>query len=259
MAKRGFLPPLLLTLLSVALMTYQSSHGPLRTPLGPGGVLYEASQALGRAAQAVAGFKEMLLLRQRELQALRRQVEELKAQSITLRVLQEENRRLRELLELKELSPGYVASANVLGRSLERFGHVLVIDAGRSQGVRKDMAVVAPGGLVGKVLKVQEQHSHVLLLTDIRFSVAVRASSSGLEAVLSGTGGRDCVLKYVPAEAELREGEVLLSSGLDGLFPPGLKVGYVAHVGRAQGLFRQVRARPLAEPMRVREVLVLRP
>ena len=92
------------------------------------------------------------------------------------------------------------------------------------------MAVITPAGLVGKVSAAADDYAYVLLMTDINFSVSVKIQETRREAVLSGTGAGRCILKYVPVDVVIKEGEVAVTSGFDELFPQELPVVYVSRI-----------------------------
>ncbi|MGO9611481.1 MAG: rod shape-determining protein MreC, partial [Dissulfurispiraceae bacterium] len=136
----------------------------------------------------------------------------------------QENKRLREILSIKAQTPNYVTAAEAVARGYDRLLNTIIIDKGKVDGIEKDMTVITSRGLIGKIYSVENDFSTVLLLTDPNFSVSVRLQKSRTEGVLSGTGYEYCLLKYISFETPVENGEVLITSGLDGLFPPGLRV-----------------------------------
>lgn len=169
-----------------------------------------------------------------------------------------ENKRLKELLSLKEHSPKYAASAKVIARGYDKLIHTMILDKGKSSGIKKDMAVITTKGLVGKIYSVKDEFSEVLLLRDPNFSVAVRLQNSRREGIVSGTGYRNCLLKYIPPEEEVEKGEPAVTSGLDGIFPPGLPVGIVSHI-RKEGIefFQDIKVLPFQDDTTLEEVVIL--
>jgi rod shape-determining protein MreC len=169
-----------------------------------------------------------------------------------------ENRRLHEMLNLKaQLAPGGTA-AQVVGRGYDKFSNTRVIDKGRQNGIVKDMPVITEKGLAGKVFSVRKDFSDILLLTDTNFSVAVRLIGSRQDGVLSGSGGWRCILKYVPVEETVKEGEIVITSGLDGIFPPGIPVGRVIKI-QTEGVefFQYIEVAPFQQASTIEEVLVV--
>jgi rod shape-determining protein MreC len=170
----------------------------------------------------------------------------------------QENKRLKELLFLKEHLPNYVTTAKVIARGYDRLLYTMILDKGKNSGIKKDMPVITPKGLVGKIYAIKDNSSEVLLLKDPNFSVAVRLQNSRHEGVISGTGHRYCILKYIPPEEGVEKGEVAVTSGLDGIFPPGLLVGVVSSV-RKEGIefFQDIRVLPFQSDAKIEEVVIL--
>ena len=169
-----------------------------------------------------------------------------------------ENRRLQELLDLRSQVQGRGTAARVVAKGYDKFVNTLIIDKGINEGVRKDMSAITAKGLAGKVYAVRDQFSDVMLLTDPNFSVAVRLQDSRYEGVLAGTGHRYCVLKYVPTEHTVREGEIVITSGLDGIFPQGFLVGRVTKV-RTEGVefFQYIEVAPFQLSSKIEDVLII--
>jgi rod shape-determining protein MreC len=121
------------------------------------------------------------------------------------------------------------------------------------------MIVITDKGLVGKVSEVRHSHAYLLLLTDINFSAGARIQTSRTEGVVSGTGFRKCQLKYIPYEEEVRKGDVVITSGLDSLFPPGIPVGYVSRVNKKDiGIFQEIEVIPYADNTKTEVVAIIR-
>jgi rod shape-determining protein MreC len=169
-----------------------------------------------------------------------------------------ENRRLNELLDLKNQIQGSGTAARVIGRGYDKFINTLIIDKGRNEGIMKDMSAITPKGLAGKVSAVRSDYADVMLLTDLNFSVAVRLQEGRHEGVLAGTGHRYCILKYVPTEEPVKEGEIVVTSGLDGIFPQGVPVGRVVKV-RTEGVefFQYIEVIPFQSSSKIEEVVVI--
>jgi rod shape-determining protein MreC len=170
-----------------------------------------------------------------------------------------ENERLRGLLDLKSQRPDYVAAAEVFAREPTNWFQILWINKGTVNRVAKDMVAVTPLGLVGRIHRVFNERANVILVTDVNSSVAVRLESSRVEGILEGNGEDRCYLKYVSKEVEVEADENVITSGLDGIFPEGLLVGFVSSVDREGGdLFQRIEVTPSQNLNKIEEVVILK-
>jgi rod shape-determining protein MreC len=169
-----------------------------------------------------------------------------------------ENKRLKEILSLKEKEHRYVTSARVIARGPDQWSNTFVLDKGLPAGIQKDMTAITTKGLVGKISEVSNSYSYLLLLTDINFSATVRLQERRMEGIISGTGLRKCQLKYIPYDEEVKKGDVLITSGLDSLFPKGIPVGYVSKVDKkGSGLFQNIEVTPFVNNRSIEEVAII--
>lgn len=260
MAWKKHLSFVVFLLIAVSLMTFQSRV----RPISPFGFLRDAETRLsdftGSVFDSLGGFAQRAAYKNAQINTLRKKNAFLMLDLMEAEELRRENMRLRALLSLKDALPEYVQSARVIGKGGGRWSQSFVIDKGRRDGVRKDMAVITPEGLLGKVSEALENYSTVLLINDPKFSVAVRLEESRLDAVLSGTGKKTMRLKYVPSEEEVSEGEGVFTSGLDFVFPPGIRAGKVLRVLKPDNeLFQRIGVAPAVEARKVEEVIVVSP
>jgi len=194
-----------------------------------------------------------------ENKTLREEVSRLGLEKQQYREIFLENERMKALLSLKEREPRYVATARIIARGPDKLLNTAILDKGRNSGLEKGMAVVTPKGLVGKVYSVLNSYSNVLLLEDANFSVAVRLQNSRREGVLSGTGNDYCLLKYIPPEENVEKGDMVITSGIDGIFPAGLPVGVVSKVKKEGIEFCQyIEVQPFQSGEKIEEVIVLK-
>ena len=183
-------------------------------------------------------------------------------------LLQEENLRFREALlaegRLKDLyalqSRHFIASriAQVYARDPSSWFSTLLINKGRIDGIAKDMAVVASAGVVGRVIEVSHDTAKVLLITDPNSALDVINQRSRSQGILEGKTDKICILKYVQKSDDIQVGDVMITSGLGGIFPKGLMAGTVNRVEkRPPGLFQYVEVTPAVDLSKLEEVLVL--
>ncbi len=164
---------------------------------------------------------------------LREEVLQLKADTVQLDELRQENERLRTALDFQRQLP----PANIVAQVVAFGGTTLFLSItlgrGERDGMRKNMAVVTPQGVVGKVETVAATYAQVQLITDINSNVAVESQRSRARATVKGTGeNRICKLQLAERAALFEEGDMLITSGTDGVFPKGLAVGRVSNIER---------------------------
>jgi len=194
-----------------------------------------------------------------ENKLLREDVNRLRLEKQQYREIFLENDRLKALLSLREQEPRYVAVARVIAGGSDRLLKIAILDKGKKDGIEKGMAVITPKGLIGKVYSAMDSFSDVLLLKDSNFSVAVRLQNSRREGVVAGTGNDYCLLKYIPPEENVEKGEVVITSGFDGIFPEGLPVGVVSKV-KKEGIefFQYIEVQPFQSSEKIEDVMVLK-
>lgn len=185
----------------------------------------------------------------------------LKMERAQLQQLKDENDRLRQLLGVAEAAPErrYLGS-RVVGVRLDPKGlQVVTIDRGSSDGVAKMMPVVVAQGVVGRIQNVLPHTSDILLLVDRNSSVAARVERSRARANVRGLNKPDvCALDYALRSEDMIEGDLLVTSGTDGVFPRGIPVGKVTNVKRTgHGLYQAADVVPAVNVTKLEEVLII--
>jgi len=169
-----------------------------------------------------------------------------------------ENRRLRALLDFRRSLPKPLLPAQVIGKDLSGWFHTLTIDRGRRDGLEEGMAVLSVQGIVGQVMETSGNFSRVLLITDPNSAVAAMVQQTRARGIVEGRGFKGCVMKYVHRSEEVAQGDQVLTSGLDGVYPRGTLVGTVTRVRRKETeLFQEVDVRPAVDFNKLEEVLVV--
>lgn len=203
-------------------------------------------------------FSDFFYLRE-ENEKLKEQLYHVILQQKSSYELIEENKRLKNLLNLKETKKEIVTIAKVIQRGSNKFFKTIWIDKGNNHGVKKDMVVITLNGLIGKVIFTSANFSEVLLLTDSNFSVAVRVERTRLEGIVSGTGANNlCILRYVPLEEDVIIGDSLITSGMDGIFPQGIKVGVVGKIEKKVGFTQNIEVIPYQSDSKIEEVAIIK-
>ena len=178
---------------------------------------------------------------------------------LQLAALQEENNQLRRLLESQERLPGKSVSAEILYAGRDPFSRKVVIDKGAQSSIQPGQPVIDDVGVIGQVTRVYPLMSEVTLLSDKEQAIPLQVLRNGLRAVAyGGAEGGMLDLRFMAANADIRNGDTLVTSGIDGTYPPGLPVATVARIERdAAYAFAKIYLSPTAGTDRYRQVLVL--
>lgn len=180
-----------------------------------------------------------------------------------VQILSQENKRLRELLDLRERRWPRAIAAHVVGRDPRRWFQELVIDKGQAEGVAMDDPVMAivegREGLVGRISEAADHVAKVMLIQDSLSAVAATALGAGAEdGVVEGTNSHDLVLKYLDRGSRIKIGDPVVTSGLGKIFPDGVAIGWVQEIGLdPRQVFLQARLRPAVPANRIHAVLIL--
>ena len=223
----------------------------LMAPLDRAGTF--ASRTVADAWQGAAA-----LMRARdEAEALRGRVRQLEQDTARLAETEAENARLRTLLDFRRTLGGKLITARVIGHDAAGLSRTLVIDQGSAAGVEKGAAILAPEGIVGQVFLVSPHAARVLLVSDHNSGVDAVVQRTRGRGIVEGTADGRCGLKFVRRTEDLQVGDLVVSSGLDGIFPRGLPIGRIQAVDKqGQGLFQYAQIEPAVDVERLEEVLV---
>jgi rod shape-determining protein MreC len=202
--------------------------------------------------------RDMASLRQRNLE-LEADVAELQTQIIQLQQEAGETQILAALLDFSRANPENVyKAAAVIGQDPSPFLHYVIINRGSNDGIRRGMPVVTDQGLIGRVDAVIADASRVQLITDAASSVNVRLQNAETDASLVGSVTGDVTLELIPQNITVERGDLVLTSGLGGGYPPDLIVGQVLNVrSRDFDLFQQATVQPVVDFNRLQLVLVI--
>ncbi|MDR1921094.1 MAG: rod shape-determining protein MreC [Candidatus Adiutrix sp.] len=195
----------------------------------------------------------------RENEIMREVIDRQARQIIQLNEYKAANERLTGLLEFREANPAFVSRpARVLAWDPGPWFRSVIINLGSLDGAAVDQAVVHSSGVVGRIVEATPHFARVLLATDFNSSIDAFVQRSRAVGILSGQGGAPFILKYVRKDEDVRPGDLVVTSGLDGFFPKGLALGSVSRVER-QGveMFVSVEVVPVVPFDRLEEVLVI--
>ncbi len=186
------------------------------------------------------------------------EVEWLRGQHSQLRESAAATERLTALLHFKEQALPTMIAAQVIGRDATNRYRAIILNKGESDGIKPDMGVVTPAGVVGRVVKTTGATSVVLLMTDPTNAIAGLIQRTRDEGIVEGTQQGLAQLKYIPLLSTLRDGDRVVTSGLVGGFPRGLVIGTITSIDKQEGaLFQSAELMPEVDVGRVEEVLVI--
>jgi rod shape-determining protein MreC len=234
----------------------QPLRATLATIVSPIYVIAESPYQVSREASATLSTRESLIEENARLKERNLQLSQIAQQFVALR---EENARLRQLLGSRQRLGAQVLVAELIGVVPSPNTFQVEIDKGADAGVFVGQAVIDADGLFGQVVEVAKFTSRVMLVVDAAHAVPVQVNRNDFRSIAAGTGRKDRLeLEYVPITADIRVGDLLVSSGLGGHFPRGYPVGEVtAVVVDPTMTYAQVSARPLAALDRSRHVLLV--
>ena len=193
----------------------------------------------------------------RENRELRAEIERMKVEDARFAEDARMARRVQALLAFKEQYVDTTVAAQVIGTSGSEQSRILYIDKGSKDGIKPDMAVITPTGIVGKIVQVFPDASQVLPINDQFSGVGAALKSSRLQGILKGSPNGATTLQYVMSDEKVEPGEGVITSGGDRIFPKGLPVGKVVSVEPGKDLFLNIRVVPAARLDQVEEVLVV--
>jgi rod shape-determining protein MreC len=194
-----------------------------------------------------------------ENEALRDAQLDTRAQLQRLAALEAENARLRALLDSSAKVTDRVLVSEIMSVDLDRFHHRILIDKGTHHGAFRGQALLSADGIVGQITRAEPFTSEAILISDPSHALPVEVNRNGLRAIAVGSGDLTRLsLPFLPNNADVEVGDLLVSSGLGGSFPAGYPVGIVRSIERDPGEpFATVTAEPAAALNRTREVLLV--
>lgn len=183
----------------------------------------------------------------------------LKGEVAQLEELKSENERLKNILAFKEQSAFDFIACPIIAKDATSLSNSLIIGAGRKQGVKVNTVVVTPPGVVGRVIENSYMISRVLLITDPNSRISAIDNRSRCEGMLYGISGGLCKLVYLPLDADVKKGDIIVTSGFSSHFPKGFTLGSVVEVAESRdGLSLYAVVKPEFDLSRLEEVLCVK-
>jgi rod shape-determining protein MreC len=168
------------------------------------------------------------------------------------------NDRLRHLLDFEKVIPRPMIAAQVVGKDPSAWSKTIIVDKGTRDSVRQGAPVVIPEGIVGVVVDASARYAKVLLLTDPNSAVDALVQQTRARGIVKGGGADYCVFDYVLRKHEISVGDIVVSSGLDGVFPKGFRVGRISEIVRQNaGIFQKVSVTPYVDFEILEEVFII--
>ena len=246
-----------LSLISAQVTT--SSGLPLMQAVAFGAVAEVQRLVMASGSVVVDAWRGYVALRgaHQDNERLRTEVQQLELRLQEERALAQQAAELRRLLELKTAAPVETTAADIIGASGTSGYRAILINKGRQDGIDADMAILSPAGVVGRVAQPGLHTSKVQLLIDRTAAIGAVIERSRAQGVVVGGGEQVLQMQYVSGLADVREGDLVVSSGIDGVYPPGFVIGSVELVDRGPVSYREIRIRPAVDVTQVGQVLVV--
>jgi rod shape-determining protein MreC len=194
---------------------------------------------------------------QEENERLKQQISALQIRLQQERSLAQQSQSLQKLLELKTSSELATTAANVIAGGASPEFRTITIDKGTREGVRADMAVISPAGIVGRVIQPSARAAKVQLLIDRNAAAGALVERTRAQGVVTGTGGDEFRMDYVSGSAEVKTGDVVVTSGIDGIYPKGFVIGQIQSIKRGAGEYSSIVIRPAVDFSALEAVLIV--
>jgi len=227
-------------------------------------VTFGAFAEVQRAASTVTGgvrtaWKGYVNLRgvRAENEQLKKQLADLQVQFQQERAAAEHAHQLEALLGFQRQVGVQTIAAGVIGAGASPDFRTMTVDKGSSAGLKANMAVISPSGVVGRVVTVASRAAKVQLLVDRNAGAGALVERSRAQGVVLGSGEDLLRMDYVSGIADVKPGDTIVASGIDGIYPKGFLIGKVESVDRGAGIFKVIRVRPAVDFNRLEEVLVV--
>lgn len=184
--------------------------------------------------------------------------QEMRAKLGTMTELELENRRLNELLGFKQRSIMSLLAAKVVGKDLLTEHLTITINRGIEHGVKKNMAVVTVAGVVGYIFRAERLSSHVMLLTDRYAAIDAITQRSRSRGIVEGHNRDACLMHYLRRDDDVKIGDMVVTSGLNNIFPKGFPIGTVTSIKKSRfGMSQEVEIKPVVNALNLEEVFVV--
>jgi rod shape-determining protein MreC len=223
-----------------------------------GGLMQQGFASFSSGVRGTTALYLDLISIKKDNMTLKQQLAELNAQLGAMTELKLENERLNQLLGFKQGTKMNLLAARIIARDLLPDHKTITIDRGSNHGIKKDMAALTIGGIVGYTYKVESSSSQILLLTDSYAVIDAIVQRSRARGLVEGLSRGDCRLRYLKRSDDVRVGDQVVTSGLFNIFPKGFPIGTVTSVDKSRyGLTQEVEIKPAIEPLNLEELFIV--
>lgn len=189
---------------------------------------------------------------------LKGQLSELNAQLGAMTELKMENERLSQLLGFKQASKMNLLAARVIGNDLQHEHNTILVDRGLNHGVKKNMAALTTGGVVGYTFRVEPESSQIILLTDRYAVIDAIVQRSRARGLVEGVKSSNTRLKYLKRSDDVKVGDLIVTGGMYNLFPKGFPIGTVTAIDKSRyGMTQEVEVKPAVEALNLEELFIV--
>jgi rod shape-determining protein MreC len=195
---------------------------------------------------------------QEENAALKQELQTLQVRFQQERAEAQRTDNLRQLLELRDRANLETVAAEVIAGPATPDFRTVTIDKGSSEGLATDMAVISPAGVVGRVILPSRRAAKVQLLIDRNAAAGALIERTRVQGVVMGVGDGTLIMQYVPGTSDVKTGDLVVTSGIDGIYPKGFVIGTIEHADRGAGAYHEIAVRPAVDFARLEEVLIVK-
>jgi rod shape-determining protein MreC len=224
------------------------------------GIFAEVQRAAGSAIETVqGGWEGYFALQQvrQENEQLRQKLDELQVRLQQERAIAQQSRGLQRLLELRERTELSTTGATVIAGAAAPDFRTVTVDKGTEDGLRPDQAVISPAGVVGRIIMPSARASKVQLLIDRNASAGALVERSRAQGVVLGDGTDRLRMEYVSSAADVQVGDLVVTSGIEGIYPKGFVIGQIESIEKGPGIFSSIVVQPAVDFSSLEDVLVV--
>jgi rod shape-determining protein MreC len=262
--KKFFHHPFILSLIIIIGLIFLNSQGWLKVPQDIFFRLVAAGQGITyqfslKTNSLISFFASINKLDQENIE-LKKENEELLSQLVQLKEAARENEFLRQQIGLSSPEPEQLILANIISQSSSNFEKCFLINRGKKDGIKEKATVITAGNfLVGRVIEVFNSFSKVRLIIDPNSRVNVLIQESGVTGLVKSSQGLNLIVDLVPQEESIKEGQTIITSGLAGIFPPGLLIGQISQVVSIDvQVFQEAKVKPAVDFKKLEKVFVIK-